>query len=46
VRLRDAVSDRHDDEEPLPLSCVCFITAGPMTKLFALGEEESGGQVL
>jgi hypothetical protein len=26
--------------------CVCFITAGPITKLFAWGEEESGGQVL
>jgi hypothetical protein len=25
---------------------VCFITAGPITKLFAWGEEESGGQVL
>ena len=23
--------------------CVCFITAGPITKLFAWGEEESGG---
>ncbi len=23
--------------------CVCFITAGPMTKLCAWGEEESGG---
>jgi hypothetical protein len=22
--------------------CVCFITAGPITKLFARGEEESG----
>jgi len=26
--------------------CVCFITAGPITKLFAWGEEESGGHVL
>ena len=26
--------------------CVCFITAGPITKLFASGEEESGGHVL
>ena len=26
--------------------CVCFITAGPITKLFAGGEEESGGHVL
>jgi hypothetical protein len=25
---------------------VCFITAGPITKLCALGEEESGGHVL
>jgi hypothetical protein len=25
---------------------VCFITAGPITKLFAWGGEESGGQVL
>ncbi len=25
---------------------VCFITAGPITKLFAWGEEESGGHVL
>ena len=25
---------------------VCFITAGPITKLFAGGEEESGGHVL
>ena len=23
--------------------CVCFITAGPITKLFAWGEEESVG---
>jgi hypothetical protein len=28
-----------------PLS-VCFITAGPITKLCAWGEEESGGHVL
>ena len=28
------------------LVCVCFITAGPITKLFAWGEEESGGHVL
>jgi hypothetical protein len=27
-------------------SSVCFITAGPITKLCALGEEESGGHVL
>jgi hypothetical protein len=27
-------------------TCVCFITAGPLTKLFAWGEEESGGHVL
>ncbi len=26
--------------------CVCFITAGPITKLCAWGEEESGGHVL
>jgi hypothetical protein len=26
--------------------CVCFMTAGPITKLFAWGEEESGGHVL
>ena len=26
--------------------CVCFITAGPITKLFACGGEESGGHVL
>jgi hypothetical protein len=26
--------------------CVCFITAGPITKLFAWGGEESGGHVL
>ena len=25
---------------------VCFITAGPITKLFAWGEEDSGGHVL
>jgi hypothetical protein len=25
---------------------VCFITAGPITKLFACGGEESGGHVL
>ncbi len=25
--------------------CVCFITAGPITKLFAWGGEESGGHV-
>ncbi len=25
---------------------VCFITAGPITKLCAWGEEESGGHVL
>ena len=32
-----------------PLACVahlCFITAGPITKLCAWGEEESGGHVL
>jgi hypothetical protein len=28
------------------ISCVCFITAGPITKLFAWGGEESGGHVL
>jgi hypothetical protein len=28
------------------IRCVCFITAGPITKLFAWGEEESGGHVL
>jgi hypothetical protein len=26
--------------------CVCFITAGLITKLFAWGEEESRGHVL
>jgi len=26
--------------------CVCFIAAGPITKLFAWGGEESGGHVL
>ena len=26
--------------------CVCFITAGPSTKLFAWGGEDSGGHVL
>ena len=26
--------------------CVCFITAGPITKLCVWGEEESGGHVL
>ncbi len=26
--------------------CVCFITAGPIIKLCAWGEEESGGHVL
>jgi hypothetical protein len=34
---------------PVPASfqCVCvFITAGPITKLFVGGEEESGGHVL
>ena len=31
----------------LMLHCVCvFITAGPITKLCAWGEEESGGHVL
>jgi hypothetical protein len=33
------------DFEGAPL-CVCFITAGPITKLCAWGEEESGGHVL
>ena len=28
------------------LACVCYITAGPITKLFAWGGEESGGHVL
>ena len=28
------------------IQCVCFITAGPITKLCAWGEEESGGHVL
>jgi hypothetical protein len=32
--------------ETLRRVCVCFITAGPITKLFAWGEEESGGHVL
>ena len=33
--------------DPNPSSAdVCFITAGPITKLFAWGEEESGGHVL
>jgi len=32
---------------PIGDQCVCvFITAGPITKLFAGGEEESGGHVL
>ncbi len=30
----------------IALVCVCFITAGPISKLFAWGEEESGGHVL
>jgi hypothetical protein len=30
----------------VPRFCVCFITAGPITKLCAWGEEESGGHVL
>jgi hypothetical protein len=43
------------DDEPRPVClavgqyvalCVCFITAGPITKLCAWGEEESGGHVL
>jgi hypothetical protein len=29
----------------LTFRCVCFITAGPITKLCAWGEEESGGHV-
>ena len=37
-----AVFDQHN---PIQL-CVCFITAGPITKLCAWGEEESGGHVL
>jgi len=28
------------------MASLCFITAGPITKLFAWGEEESGGHVL
>ena len=28
------------------LPCVCCITAGPITKLFAWGGEDSGGHVL
>ena len=28
------------------IDSVCFITAGPITKVFAWGEEESGGHVL
>jgi hypothetical protein len=36
AELRVAASDSE---------CVCFITAGPITKLFAWGEE-SGGHVL
>ncbi len=28
------------------VDCVCFITAGPITKLFAWGGEESGRHVL
>ena len=36
------------NDNPLPSKslCVCFITAGPITKLCAWGEEESGGHVL
>jgi hypothetical protein len=46
------------DDEPRPVwmslpithsescKCVCFITAGPITKLCAWGEEESGGHML
>jgi hypothetical protein len=35
------------DDEPRPVwMSVCFITAGPITKLCAWGEEESGGHVL
>ena len=32
--------------EDLGEVCVCFITAGPITKLCVWGEEESGGHVL
>ena len=32
--------------ESPPFPCVCFITAGPITKLCAWREEESGGHVL
>jgi len=35
----------HLSREPYPCVCVCFITAGPITKLFAWAGEESGGHV-
>jgi hypothetical protein len=45
-----ASSCQHDGRvQPGVLVCMCvcvFITAGPITKLFAGGEEESGGHVL
>jgi len=44
-RLFDASTDS-DIPKNVPFTCVCFITAGPITKLFAGGEEESGGHVL
>jgi hypothetical protein len=34
------------DDEPRPVWMCVFITAGPITKLFAGGEEESGGPMM
>jgi hypothetical protein len=35
-----------EEKEDKDKESVCFITAGPITKLCAWGEEESGGHVL
>ncbi len=43
--MHDGVSNQSDHNLCLDTVCV-FITKGPITKLFAGGEEESGGHVL
>jgi hypothetical protein len=44
-RRINSYRQQYADNQNISL-CVCFITAGPITKLCAWGEEESGGHVL
>ena len=43
VQVDSSVGQRKRSENRYPrIGCVCFITAGPITRLFALGPEEPG----